>query len=130
MGRRPALERAYGPTAKPGTCPVRNVLNGIADRWSMLVLRTLADNGAVRFNALRSAIEDISQRMLAKTLRRLERNGLLSRSVYPTTPPRVEYALTSLGRSLLEPIGELVHWARKNRRRVLDARRQYVAKKD
>jgi DNA-binding HxlR family transcriptional regulator len=126
MGQRPAFERAFDPTAKP----IRDVLDGVADRWSMLVLCTLADNGVVRFNALRSAIEDISQRMLTRTLRRLEHDGFLSRTVYPTTPPRVEYALTSLGKSLLEPIRKLVRWARKNHRRVLDARRQYVATKD
>lgn len=92
----------------------------------MLVLCTLAENGTLRFSALKSSIEDISLRMLAQTLRRLEQDGFLSRTVYPTNPPRVEYALTRLGKSLLEPVWELVRWARQNRRRVLDARRHYV----
>lgn len=107
-------------------CPIRDVLDRIGDRWSMLVLCTLAEGGTLRFSALKSRIEDISQRMLAQTLRRLEQDGLLSRTVYPTNPPRVDYALTPLGKSLLEPVHELVRWARQNHRRVLDARRNYV----
>ena len=92
----------------------------------MLVLYTLAENGTLRFSALKAKIEDISQRMLAQTLRRLEQDGLLTRTVYPTNPPRVEYALTPLGKSLLDPMKELVKWARQNHRRVLDARKNYV----
>jgi DNA-binding HxlR family transcriptional regulator len=107
-------------------CPIRDVLDRIGDRWSMLILWTLAEAGTLRFSALKARIEDISQRMLAQTLRRLEQDGLLSRTVYPTNPPRVEYALTPLGKSLLDPVRELVRWARQNHRRVIDARRNYV----
>jgi DNA-binding HxlR family transcriptional regulator len=107
-------------------CPIRDVLDRIGDRWSMLVLCTLAEHGTLRFTALKSRIEDISQRMLAQTLRRLEQDGLLSRKVHPTIPPRVDYALTTLGASLLEPIRELVRWAKLNHRRVRAARRAYV----
>jgi DNA-binding HxlR family transcriptional regulator len=107
-------------------CPIRDVLDRIGDRWSMLLLCTLAENGTLRFSALKAKIEDISQRMLAQTLRRLEQDGLLSRTVYPTNPPRVDYALTSLGKSLLDPMGELVRWAKHNHRRVLEARKSYV----
>jgi DNA-binding HxlR family transcriptional regulator len=107
-------------------CPIRDVLDRVGDRWSMLVLCTLAESGTLRFSALKASIEDISQRMLAQTLRRLEQDGLLSRTVYPTNPPRVDYALTPLGKSLLDPVSELVRWARQNHRRVLDARRNYV----
>jgi len=107
-------------------CPIRDVLDRVGDRWSMLVLCTLANNGTLRFSALKASIEDISQRMLAQTLRRLEQDGFLSRTVYPTNPPRVEYALTPLGKSLLDPVFELVRWARQNHRRVLDARKHYV----
>jgi DNA-binding HxlR family transcriptional regulator len=114
-------------TARAGACPIRDVLDHVGDRWSLLVLCTLAENGTSRFSALSSKIEDISHRMLAQTLRRLEQDGFLSRTVYPTNPPRVDYALTPLGKSLLEPVWELVRWARKNHRRVLDARRRYVA---
>jgi DNA-binding HxlR family transcriptional regulator len=112
--------------AREGACPIRDVLDRVADRWSLLVLCALAENGASRFSALRSNIEDISPRMLAQTLRRLEQHGFLSRTVYPTNPPRVEYALTPLGKSLLEPVWALVRWARRNQRRVLDARRRYL----
>jgi DNA-binding HxlR family transcriptional regulator len=107
-------------------CPIRDVLDRVGDRWSMLVLCTLAKNGTLRFSAVKGQIEDISQRMLAQTLRRLEQDGFLSRTVYPTNPPRVEYALTPLGKSLLDPVSELVRWAKQNHRRVLDARRHYV----
>jgi DNA-binding HxlR family transcriptional regulator len=107
-------------------CPIRNILDRVGDRWSMLVLCTLSQSGTLRFSALKASIEDISQRMLAQTLRRLEQDGLLSRTVYPTNPPRVDYALTPLGKSLLEPVWELVRWAKQNHRRVMDARRTYV----
>jgi DNA-binding HxlR family transcriptional regulator len=107
-------------------CPIRDVLDRIGDRWSMLILWTLAEAGTLRFSALKARIEDISQRMLAQTLRHLEQDGLLSRTVYPTNPPRVDYALTPLGKSLLEPVRELVRWAKQNHRRVADARRNYV----
>jgi len=107
-------------------CPIRDVLDRVGDRWSMLVLCTLAEHGTLRFTALKGKIEDISQRMLAQTLRRLEQDGLLSRKVHPVIPPRVDYALTALGVSLLHPIGELVRWARANHRRVRAARRAYV----
>jgi DNA-binding HxlR family transcriptional regulator len=102
------------------------VLDRVGDRWSMLLLCTLAKNGTLRFSAWKVQSGDISQRMLAQTLRRLEQDGFLTRTVYPTNPPRVEYALTSLGKSLLEPVWELVRWAKQNHRRVLDARKHYV----
>jgi len=104
---------------------IRKALDRIGDRWSMSVLFALDENGTLRFSALKAMIEEISQRMLAHTLQGLERDGLLSRSVYPTNPPRVEYRLTPLGRSLLPPMRELVRWARHNQRRLQDARRRY-----
>jgi DNA-binding HxlR family transcriptional regulator len=94
----------------PGPCPVRDVLDRLGDAWSVLVVLSLAD-GPVRFNALKRSIGGISQRMLTVTLRSLERDGLVSRSVVPTTPPQVEYALTEMGHSLSEPLGALVTWA-------------------
>src|ERR1700745_3246485 len=104
-------------------CPIRDVLDRVGDRWSMLVLCTLAKKGTLRFSALKISIEDISQRMLAQTLRRLEQDGFVSRPVSPKNPPRVEYALTPLGKSLLEPVSDLVRWAKQNHRRVRDARK-------
>jgi DNA-binding HxlR family transcriptional regulator len=102
---------------------IRQVLERVGDRWSLLVLCTLAANGTQRFSVLRDEIESISQRMLSQTLRRLQEDGLLHRFVYPTHPPRVEYALTPLGTSLAGPLGDLARWAQENHRQVLEARR-------
>jgi len=106
-------------------CPIRDILDRIGDRWSMLVLWSLA-RGTLRFSALKRGIGDISQRMLAQTLRRLEQDGLISRRVYPTVPPRVEYALTPLGRSFLAPLDRLVKWADRNHARIRAARAAYA----
>ncbi len=100
---------------------VSEVLSRVGDKWTVLVVSTLGD-GPKRFNELRKALGSISQRMLTLTLRGLERDGLVTRTVFPTVPPRVEYALTRLGRSLLEPVSELGLWARRNRAAIQDAR--------
>jgi DNA-binding HxlR family transcriptional regulator len=102
-------------------CPIRDVLDQIGDKWSTLILITLAGRPH-RFGALRRAIADISQRMLTQTLRDLQRDGLVSRHVFPTQPPSVEYRLTPLGRSLLEPIAGLVHWAEAHHGAIREAR--------
>jgi DNA-binding HxlR family transcriptional regulator len=108
-------------------CPaVREVLNRVGDKWSVLVVALLGD-GRKRFGELRRAIEGISQRMLTLTLKGLERDGLVTRTVYPTIPPRVEYELTKLGRSLLTPITGLSDWAGRNRERIQAARDRYDA---
>ena len=117
--------------ARPGTddaekCPVRNVVDRIGDAWSLLVILNLRDQPS-RFNALKRTIGDISQRMLAVTLRHLERDGLVSRKVLPTNPPQVEYALTELGRSLVTPIDALALWAIDNHARIREARRTFDA---
>jgi DNA-binding HxlR family transcriptional regulator len=91
-------------------CPVRDVLDRIGDKWSILVVMTMATRPQ-RFSELHRAIRDISKRMLTQTLRDLERDGLLSRHVFPTKPPSVEYRLTPLGHSLLEPMAALIDWA-------------------
>jgi DNA-binding HxlR family transcriptional regulator len=110
-----------------GECPaVREVLNRVGDKWSVLVVALLGD-GKKRFSELRRAIEGISQRMLTLTLKGLERDGLITRTVYPTIPPRVEYALTKLGRSLLVPISQLGDWAAQNRQSIQTARERYDA---
>ena len=92
------------------TCPVRDVLDRIGDKWSVLILMLLAREPK-RFSALNRAVGDISKRMLTQTLRSLQRDGLVERTVYPTTPPMVDYRLTSLGRSALEPLAALIVWA-------------------
>ncbi len=93
-----------------GNCPVRGVLDKIGDKWSMLLILTLAA-GPRRFNQLRREIPDISQKMLTQTLRELQRDGLISRHVFDTKPPSVEYRLTALGGSLTEPLSYLIRWA-------------------
>jgi len=103
---------------------VSEVLARVGDKWTVLVVTALG-NGPKRFNELRKALGSISQRMLTLTLRQLERDGLVTRTVFPTVPPKVEYALTRLGRSLLEPVSELGLWARKNRAAIQDARLRF-----
>src|SRR5918999_5974421 len=93
---------------------VSEVLDRVGDKWTILVVSELG-RGPKRFNELRRALGSISQRMLTLTLRALERDGLVLRTVFPTIPPRVEYQLTKLGRSLLEPVSSLGLWARQNR---------------
>lgn len=110
-----------------GECPaVREVLNRVGDKWSVLVVALLGD-GKKRFSELRRSIEGISQRMLTLTLKGLERDGLVTRTLYPTIPPRVEYDLTNLGRSLLVPIISLGDWAAQNRKKIQAAREKYDA---
>jgi DNA-binding HxlR family transcriptional regulator len=106
---------------------VREVLNRVGDKWSVLIVRLLSD-GPKRFSELRRAIEGISQRMLTLTLKGLERDGLVTRTVYPTIPPRVEYELTELGRTLRKPIQSLAMWAQENRERIQQSRNRYDAK--
>jgi DNA-binding HxlR family transcriptional regulator len=105
---------------------VGEVLNRVGDKWSVLVVALLGD-GKKRFSELRRTIEGISQRMLTLTLKGLARDGLITRAVYPTIPPRVEYELTRLGRSLLIPITGLGDWAAQNRERIQTARERYDA---
>ncbi|MEW6434367.1 MAG: helix-turn-helix domain-containing protein [Myxococcota bacterium] len=105
-------------------CPVRDVLSRIGDKWSVLVVALLGE-GPMRFSELRRSVDGISQRMLTLTLRGLERDGLVTRTVTPTTPPRVDYELTRLGRTLLEPIMSLADWAEKNRPAIQAARERF-----
>ena len=103
---------------------VREVLNRVGDKWSVLLVSLLGD-GPKRFSELRRSIEGISQRMLTLTLKGLERDGLVTRTVYPTVPPRVEYQLTHQGRTLLEPIVALANWAEQNREKIQTARERF-----
>jgi len=113
------------PTHTQESCvPVREVLNRVGDKWSMLVIMILSTE-PVRFNELRRRIDGISQRMLTRTLQDLERCGLVTRTVEPSVPPKVEYALTALGRTLLEPVMGLVTWARQNYPNMLEAQARY-----
>lgn len=105
-------------------CPVRNVLDRIGDKWSVLVLVVLHDSGTMRFSDLHRAIGDISQRMLTVTLRSLEGDGLVARQVYPEMPPRVEYALTEMGRGLFPHLQALMGWAEDNLPQIMECRRK------
>ncbi|NDV69308.1 helix-turn-helix domain-containing protein [Dysgonomonas sp. 25] len=105
-----------------GNCPIRQVLNRIGDKWSMLVLATLQANEVMRFSDIHRSIGDISHRMLTVTLRMLEADGLLHRKVYPQVPPRVEYTLTDMGHSLIPHLRALVDWAAHNMPQIMEAR--------
>ena len=111
-------------SADPICCPVRDVLDRIGDKWSILMIMTLATRPQ-RFSELHRAIRDISKRMLTQTLRDLERDGLITRHVFPTKPPSVEYRLTELGESFMRPIETLVDWAEENHERIRQSRAQF-----
>jgi len=109
-------------------CQVREVLQRIGDRWTMLVMTLLAD-GPRRYSDLRRSIEGISQRMLTLTLRNLESDGLVTRTVTPTNPPRVDYEVTEAGRGLCERIALLIDWVHDNRDYIHESRERYEAAK-
>jgi DNA-binding HxlR family transcriptional regulator len=103
-----SLPLPYDPFVRD--CPSRRLLDRIGDRWTVLIIAALED-GPQRFSHLLRTVDGISQKMLTQTLRSLEADGLVLRTVHPEIPPRVEYELTTLGRSLLEPLGALISWA-------------------
>ncbi|MES1934080.1 HxlR family transcriptional regulator [Salinisphaera shabanensis T35B1] len=105
-------------------CPIRDVLDRIGDQWSLLLLESLAP-GRKRFSELRREIGDISKQMLSRTLKQLEQDGFITRTVYPEVPPRVEYELTDLGQSFRGPMQALVQWADANHRVIVEARNRY-----
>ncbi len=115
-----APEKFYDPIM----CPVRNIVSKISGKWSLLVLTHLKF-GSHRFSELKNALPDISQRMLTQTLRNLEREGLVLRTVTPTTPPRVDYELTSLGTSLFQPLSALSTWALEKKTLIERARKKF-----
>ncbi len=107
-----------------GNCPVRDVLGQLGDKWSTLIIGLLGEK-THRFGELRRSIPDISQRMLTQTLKDLQRDGLVDRTVFATVPPSVEYKLTPLGRSLLSPLGILIEWAEMHHGAIRQARQAY-----
>jgi DNA-binding HxlR family transcriptional regulator len=107
-------------------CPVRDVLGQLGDKWSTLIIGLLGEK-THRFGELRRSIPDISQRMLTQTLKDLQRDGLVDRTVFATVPPSVEYKLTPLGRSLLSPLGMLIEWAEMHHGAIRLARQAYEA---
>ena len=108
-------------------CPSGALLDQIADKWSMMVL-TVLDAGPMRFNAIRRHLEGVTQKALTQCLRRLERNGMVSRRVIPASPVAVEYAITPLGRSLHQPFKALYRWTIENMPHVEQARRSFDEK--
>ena len=105
-------------------CPIRDVLDRIGDQWSFLVLESLAQR-TLRFNELSREIGDISKQMLSRTLKRLEMDGFVQRTIFADVPPRVEYRLTDLGRGFLVPMQSLVQWADAHHEQVCQSRRAY-----
>lgn len=127
------LEKPVAPQRAPNpyaaACPTRLALDRIADKWTVLILGRLAEQ-PMRFNRLRREIEGMTQKTLAATLRSLERDGLVSRTVTPTVPISVEYAITPLGLTLSDAVGALRLWAEEHIDSVLDAQRRYDARAD
>ena len=109
-------------------CPIRNVLSRVGDKWSMLILFTLENHPTIRFKELQRNIPDISQKMLTATLKALEADGLISREVFPEVPPRVEYALTEKGKSLLPLIDNLLTWVSNNMEDIIASRERFFLK--
>ena len=111
-------------------CPIRNVVARFGNKWAFLVILLLSENGTTRFNQLRKLIPDISTKMLSSTLSVLEADGLVSRKVYPEVPPRVEYALTPTGQSLVPLILQLTEWAQQHMQSILRHRENFEHAKE
>ena len=128
-GTRMSLSHSELPADMPapdagGCLATREILDRIGDKWSLYIVAMLA-NGSRRFNELKRGIDGISQRMLTLTLRGLERDGLVTRTMYPTIPPRVDYQLTDMGRTLLKPVMALVNWANENQVAIAEAHKRF-----
>ena len=109
----------------PSNCPVRNVLDQLGDKWSVLIITALSER-PYRFGELKREIGDISQRMLTQTLRDLQADGLIEREVFPTSPPSVEYRLSDMGRSFLVPLSAMVDWAFTHHPQIREARQDFA----
>lgn len=106
-------------------CPVRNVIARFGNKWALLTVLIIGEQGVVRFNELSRLIPDVSSRVLSSTLRTLEADGFIDRKVYAVVPPKVEYRLTEVGKSLLPLIQQLTEWAQTNMKRVMNHRKEY-----
>jgi DNA-binding HxlR family transcriptional regulator len=115
-----------GPDPYDRNCPTRQLLDRIGDQWTVLIVGALS-GGPLRFTEIGRRVDGISQKVLTQTLRSLVRDGILTRTAYPTIPPKVEYELTRLGRNLSEPLDVLDQWARRHMSAVQDARDAYDA---
>ena len=106
-------------------CPSRTVLRHLTDRWTPMIVAVLADQSSARFGELKDRIEGLSPKVLTQTLRSMERDGLITRAVTASMPPRVDYSLTPLGNTLIDPMNALRRWAETNMDAVLAARERY-----
>lgn len=106
-------------------CPVRNVIARFGNKWALLTVLIIGEQGVVRFNELSRLIPDVSSRVLSSTLRTLEADGFIDRKAYAVVPPKVEYRLTEVGKSLLPLIQQLTEWAQTNMKTILDHRHRY-----
>ena len=118
------LSQMMAQYADPSQCPVRNVLDQLGDKWSVLIITALAQR-PYRFGELKREIADISQRMLTQTLRDLQADGMIERTVFPTSPPSVEYRLSPMGTSILVPLSAMVDWAFANFPAIKEARVEF-----
>lgn len=130
FGIHPLMDRTAITDAVYPDCPIRNILARISDKWSLLTMYTLDQTGkeAIRFKELQREIPDISQKMLTVTLRTLEEDGYVTRTIYPEVPPRVEYALTARAKSLLTHINALIEWALENKEDIIKDRKAALGK--
>lgn len=110
------------------SCPIRQVLDRFGDKWSILVVELLSHEGKLRFSEIAQTIGDISQKMLTVTLRSLESDGLINRYFYPEIPPRVEYELSELGKSLVPHIQQLTAWGQANMQTIMENRKKFEEK--
>lgn len=108
-------------------CPIRNVVARFGNKWALLIILVLDENGSTRFNRLGKLLPDISSKVLSGTLQTLEADGLITRTVFPEVPIRVEYALTETGRSLVPIISQLTEWAARNMQSIIRHRKRYEA---
>ena len=128
-GSREEVTNYFSDSRKTNHCPISDVLSRISDKWTMHAIIVLGKAETLRFTELKKKINGISQRMLTVTLRTLEEDGFVTRTLYPQIPPRVEYELTPLGRSLLGQMIGLSEWANENMGHVFRAREEYILKK-
>lgn len=102
------------------TCPIRNILSRMSDKWSLLILSALHTNGTIRYKELKAAIPDISQKMLSSTLKKLEEYRLVNRKMYAEIPPRVEYSLTDSGKELMPSVQMIIEWAQAHFEEIME----------
>jgi len=117
-----------GACSQKRICPVKDIMARFGDKWSMYTVLLLGQHQTMRFNELKCHINGISQRMLTVTLRSLEEDGIVNRTLYPEIPPKVEYSLTELGESLLKQLLELANWAEENFSEIVKSRKKYEKK--